>query len=201
MSETSDNITDELNKLLEIKKCVGKNKACTCKSCSSSSSTEHKKSDDCKCHKCTSISSISSSSLSSSSSTTNAVTGEKSSSAALSENDLLVAVAELRNDYIKMLKIMTSLTKEIKQIQECVSEIQSSTSNKSSSNDDSNNTSDTSSNTNMHSSSTYQEHIDKILSTKLDELSLKVENKIGELNNFVLNTRRIAITKNKPKNC
>lgn len=40
-------------------------------------------------------------------------------------------------------------------------------------------------------SDTYQESLDKILSVKLDELSVKVDNRINELSKVVNNTRNI----------
>lgn len=39
----------------------------------------------------------------------------------------------------------------------------------------------------------YQEGLDKILSDKLDELAVKVDKKITELNQAILSTRDIAI--------
>jgi vacuolar-type H+-ATPase subunit I/STV1 len=183
MSDTSENITDELNKLLEIKKCDGKNKACNCKSCSSSS--EHHK--NCECYKCTSLSS---SDIDKKSSSSKEQSSSKEKNSSLSDGDVAVALSELRNDYIKMLKILTSVTKEIKQLQECVSEINSDKS-----------SSESSSSSSKSSVSSYQEHIDKILSTKLDELTIKVENKISDMDKFTMNTRRIAIAKNKSKLC
>lgn len=46
-------------------------------------------------------------------------------------------------------------------------------------------------------SEVYQESLDKILSVKLDELSVKVDNRINDLSRFVNNTRNVAISKNK----
>jgi hypothetical protein len=44
---------------------------------------------------------------------------------------------------------------------------------------------------------TYEECLDKILSSKLDDLSIKVDTKIEELSKFLFSTRNIAITRNR----
>lgn len=176
MTDTSENITDELNKLLEIKKNNDKEKN---KSLSSSSNSNHTDSSNCKCNKCSSVSEISK------------VEKIKDDSSSLSESDLITAIGEMRNDYIKMLKMMTSLTKEIKNMQESISDIKEKRLSSSYDEDSSDDSS--------QSSSSYQEHIDKILSRKLDELTTKVENKLNELNYFTTHTRRIAVSKVKTK--
>jgi tetrahydromethanopterin S-methyltransferase subunit G len=106
-----------------------------------------------------------------------------------------IALTDLKNDYGKLIKIVSVLGKEVKHIKKRLDEIEhnsSSTECKSSKSSSSDDSSDTNKK-DCSSSDSYQEHIDKILSIKLDELSQKVDNKINELCRAVSQTRTLAL--------
>ena len=149
VNETSDNVTEELEKMLnntKTKKCPGK---------SSSESTD---TTDCK-------------------------KSESSESCSSSNTDPL---CQLKADILKILEMINVLKCECCKNSHAIEKLEHKVKNleirvcKLEKGSD---------------SESYQETLDRILSAKLDELSIKVDNKINDLNKYITNTRNIAIMK------
>lgn len=96
---------------------------------------------------------------------------DKKSREKLSSKDLISAVAELRMDTVKIMEMLNCLNNEINALKKNKNYAHS---------DDSD------------FASTCQEQVDKILSNKIDEFSLRVDKKMNEMNELIMSTREIA---------
>jgi hypothetical protein len=139
--ENTDNITEELVKLLNNTKCNDKKGS---KKKSSSSKSEKNTSESC----------------------TNTETCDDS-------------LAGVRKDVLKILEAVNNIKSEMKDMSSKIKKLEKSQNNA------------------TNGSDAYQETLDKILSTKLDELSIKVDTRLSELSKFVNSTRTAALTRGK----
>ena len=167
--ESTDNITEELAKLLSNAKC-GSKKDKSKKSKKTSIKIYKSKHDN----KCSGEHKVS----------------DSSSSESCSSDDCK-SLAQIRVDILKILEMISSLKSEscksagiLEKLEHKVKSLETRITKLEKNKDDK-----------VCDSDVYQESLDKILSTKLDELSVKVDNKLNELSKFVNSTRNIAIMK------